>query len=119
MAVNKDAEKKPVEKKADVKVETKATKPRKPVVDDSPFCVYIGPSIRGMVRTNAIYEGSKEDVKKQLEVAIEKYPLIEKLISPSKAFVQDRLKVKTADNALGKYYEDLVRQLNEEVRTNG
>ncbi len=119
MALNKDVDKtgKPAESKTETKVtkvETKVDvrKTRKPVVDDSPFCVYIGPNIRGLVRTNAIYEGSKGEVIKQLADAIEKYPLIEKMVSPSKTFVEDRMKVKTAGNALNVYFNELVQQLN-------
>lgn len=71
------------------------------------FCVYIGPSIRGVIQSGTIYSGSLEETLKFLSPAIEKYPLIAKLISTDKTIAEDRVKVKTAGNLLNVYYKKL------------
>lgn len=68
------------------------------------FCVYIGPSIRGVIQSGTIFDKSLEDTKAFLATAIEKYPLIGKLISTDKTIAEDRIKVKTAGNLLNVYY---------------
>ena len=71
------------------------------------FCVYIGPSIRGVIQSGTIYGKSLEETKAFLTPAIEKYPLIGKLISTDKTIAEDRIKVKTAGNLLNVYYTKL------------
>ena len=71
------------------------------------FCVYIGPSIRGVIQSGTIYGKSLEDTKTFLATAIKKYPLIGKLISTDKTIAEDRIKVKTAGNLLNVYYTKL------------
>ena len=71
------------------------------------FCVYIGPSIRGVIQSGTIFDKSLEDTKAFLATAIEKYPLIGKLISTDKTIAEDRIKVKTAGNLLNVYYTKL------------
>ena len=83
----------------------KAASVKKPVLDR--FCVYIGPSIRGVIQSGTVYAGTKEEVEKFLLPAIEKYPLIAKLISTEKTIAEDRINVKTAGNLLNEYYKQL------------
>lgn len=71
------------------------------------FCVYIGPSIRGVIQSGTIYGKSLEETKLFLAPAIKKYPLIGKLISTDKTIAEDRIKVKTAGNLLNVYYTKL------------
>lgn len=71
------------------------------------FCVYIGPSIRGVIQSGTIYGKTLKETKVFLATAIEKYPLIAKLISTDKTFAEDRIKVKTAGNLLNVYYKKL------------
>lgn len=77
------------------------------VREPASFCVYIGPSIRGVIQSGTIYSGSLEETLKFLSPAIEKYPLIAKLISTDKTIAEDRVKVKTAGNLLNVYYKKL------------
>lgn len=44
------------------------------------FCVYLGPSIRGVIQTGTVYRGDKPEVLDLLAPAIEKYPLIASLV---------------------------------------
>lgn len=104
------AVKKPAPKADEKKAEEKTAKTKvveKPAVDPSGFCVYIGPSIRGVIQSGTIYEGSREKTEEILSGAIKKYPLIAKLISTEETFVEDRIKVKTAGNLLNVYYKKL------------
>lgn len=107
MAVNN--KKKMVQEEAAKEKATEATsKPnKKPADDPGRFCVYIGPSIRGVIQSNTIFPGTKPEVEKRLTDAIERYPLIAKLISPDKTFAEDRIKVNTAGNVLNVYYNKL------------
>lgn len=81
--------------------------PNKHIEDGGVFCVYIGPSIRGVIQSGTIYGKSLEETKAFLAPAIEKYPLIGKLISTDKTIAEDRIKVKTAGNLLNVYYTKL------------
>jgi len=102
MAVKKTTteEKKDVVKEAETpKVKTKG--------EPASFCVYIGPSIRGVIQGSTIYEGTKEETVKKLADAIEKYPLIKNLIVTDKTLAEDRIKVKTAGSPLNKYYKQV------------
>lgn len=105
MAVKKSAPKADEKKAEEKTAKTKVVE--KPAVDPSGFCVYIGPSIRGVIQSGTIYGKSLEETKEFLAPAIEKYPLIGKLISTDKTIAEDRIKVKTAGNLLNVYYTKL------------
>jgi hypothetical protein len=86
---------------------TKTTSAKKTVGEPGGFCVYIGPSIRGVIQSGTIYNGSRKKTEAFLSPAIEKYPLIAKLISTEKTFAEDRVKVKTSGNLLNVHYKKL------------
>ena len=79
---------------------------------DSPFCAYLGPSIRGVVQNGSIYEGTKAEVVLKLHDAIEKYPRIEKLIIPHDALAESRPKVRTKGNYLYEENRRFVAELS-------
>ena len=72
-------------------------------------CVYIGPSIRGVIQRGTIYPGSKPKVlaDKSVASAVKKYPLIEKLIVSENSIAQDRASVKTPGSLLYLMYQKL------------
>ena len=72
--------------------------------DDTKFCVYLGPTVHGVVQEGTVYQGDRKAVEAVLSAAIEKYPLIAKLIVTEKTIAVDRIKVKTAGNALNTFY---------------
>jgi ribosomal protein S1 len=74
------------------------------------FCVYLGPTIRGVVQAGAIFKGEKSEAIKAepLKSAIKKYPRIKLLIVQDKDLAQDRIKVKTQGNALYANYQKLI-----------
>jgi len=75
--------------------------------DDTKFCVYLGPTIHGVVQEGTVYQGNRKAVEAVLSAAIEKYPLIAKLIVTDKTIAVDRIKVKTAGNVLNMSYVKL------------
>ena len=61
------------------------------------FCVYLGPSIRGVIQSGTVYRGGKAAVLKELAPALERHPTLP----------VDRIKVKTAGNLLNVNYKKL------------
>lgn len=75
--------------------------------DESEYCVYIGPTILGVIQEGTIYSEPKSKIVKQLSREIEVYPLIKTLIVSNKALMADRIKVKTPGNILYVNYQKL------------
>lgn len=73
------------------------------------FCVYIGPSIMGVIQSGTVYRGEKKDVLKTIASAIEKYPLISSLVVSDKTLSEDRIKVNTPGNLLYVNYHKLIK----------
>lgn len=93
-------------------VETVETKT---ATTESRIWVYYGPSIRGLVTNGRIFRGSKADVLKTLEIAINKYPQIERLIVADCELKKARADMKSK-RGIYIQYEALVKLLeNKEV----
>ena len=73
-------------------------KTKKPDGKAAGFCVYLGPSIRGVIQSGAVYRGGKADVLSEL---------IASLIVTGDTLPEDRIKVKTAGNLLNVNYKKL------------
>lgn len=70
--------------------------------------IYIGPSLpKAMLKSNTIFEGTKEGIKKELAAVLEKFPLVEHLLVPVEKLAEKKEKVRTAGNILNKYYSDI------------
>ena len=82
---------------------------------NSGFCAYLGPTIRGVVQQGTIYEGSLDDVKRRLAYAIEKYPRIAALISTGDELAENRVKIKTKGNYLYEENRRFVAELQKGV----
>ena len=87
--------------------EKKAVAPKK----DRGFLVYLGPSIRGVIQTATIYEGTRAEVEEFLAGPIERYPKIKRLLVSGETLAEDRIKVKTPGNGLYAAYMKLVAEL--------
>lgn len=75
---------------------------------DAVKMIYIGPSLpKAMLKSNSIFEGTWEEIKKELETVLEKFPLAEKLLVPLVGLADKKDKVRTAGNVLNKYYSDI------------
>ena len=71
--------------------------------------IYIGPTLpKAQLKTNKVLEGTEEEIKKELEPILAKYPLVERMLVPIKGLAEKKDKVKTAGNILNKYYSDIV-----------
>ena len=89
------------------KATTKQAVNTKPAESIGGFCVYIGPSIRGVIQAGTVYGMTKEQAISKLAPSIEKHPLIRELIVPGDVLAVDRVKVKTKGNLLNVQYEKL------------
>lgn len=71
--------------------------------------IYIGPTLpKAQLMTNRIFEGTPKEIKEHLKDVLEKYPLVEKMLVPTRNLAEKKDKVKTAGNILNKYYSDIV-----------
>lgn len=84
-------------------VETAETEP------ETVKLIYIGPTLpKAALKTNSIFDGTDKEIKEHLRPVIKKYPLVEKLLVPTRELAEKKDKVRTAGNILNKYYSDLV-----------
>ena len=73
---------------------------------------YIGPQLpAGLLKTNKILIGTKEEIMKELAEVLEKYPLVEKMLVPVDKLAEKKDKARTAGNILNKYYTDIVSSI--------
>lgn len=81
------------------------TEDKKP---DTVKLIYIGPSLpKAMLKSNKVFEGTKEDIKKELAEVLEKFPLVERLLVPVAELAEKKDKARTAGSILNKYYSDI------------
>ena len=71
------------------------------------FCVYLGPTIVGVIQRGAIIRGTKKEALASVATAVEKHPLIASLIVSDRTLPEDRIKVKTPGNLLYVNYHKL------------
>lgn len=87
---------------------------KKATAESGSFCVYIGPSILGVIQSGTVLRGNKADAVASLPAAAQDYPLIPSLIVGDKTLPVDRLKVKTPGNLLYENYRKLSAGKKEE-----
>lgn len=78
-----------------------------PAESSGGICVYLGPSIHGVIQSGTVYGGTKGEVKEQLAAVIKEYPLIARLIVTGETLAGDRIKVKTPGSLLNNAYKKL------------
>lgn len=98
-AVSPEPEIKPAEQK-DVAA-------KEPADNSGGICVYLGPSIHGVIQSGTVYGGTKSEVESQLAAAIQRYPLIAALIVTGETLAADRIKAKTPGTLLSNAYMKL------------
>lgn len=70
--------------------------------------IYIGPNLpKAMLQCNKIFEGTAEEIDKELANVLEKFPLVRKMLVPISELAEKKDKVRTAGNIYNKYYADL------------
>ena len=72
----------------------------KKVADTGGFCVYLGPTMMGVIQRGTIYRGGRKEVLDSLAPVIEQHPLIASLVVSDETLPADRIKVKTPGNLL-------------------
>lgn len=75
------------------------------------FCVYLGPSIRGVILTGAIIQGTHDAAVKEYAQLIERFPPVKNLIVKDADLAEARVKIKTSGNALYEYNRKLTAML--------
>ena len=101
----------PEEKKADSGADNEATEGKK-TEGETVTLAYIGPSLpAGLLKTNKIMIGTREEIMKELAAVLEKYPLVEKMLVPVEKLAEKKGKAATAGNILNKYYTDIVSSI--------
>ncbi len=72
------------------------------------FCVYIGPSVRGLIQSNTVYRGSREDALKKAALAVNEYPdYISKLIVTGAKLPLARRALDDANSVYSRTYRKL------------
>lgn len=71
------------------------------------FCVYLGPTMMGVIQRGTIYRGNRADVLTSLAPVIERHPLVASLVVSDDTLPVDRIKVKTPGNLLYVNYHKL------------
>ncbi|MCD8199808.1 MAG: hypothetical protein LUD25_02470 [Coriobacteriaceae bacterium] len=71
------------------------------------FCVYIGPTIYGVIQEATIFREDRKTVLKNLASVIEERPKIATLIVSGESLAEARIKVKTPGNLLYVNYHKL------------
>lgn len=87
---------------------------------DTVKVIYIGPSLpKAMLKSNKIFEGTPEEIKKELAAVLEKFPLVERLLVPTKELAAAKDKARTPGNILNKYYSDVASAASAELEKEG
>jgi len=86
-------------------------KPVKPAAKAGGFCVYLGPSISGVIVSGTVYKTDKAATLLELAPVIEKYPLIASLLVTGDELPGSRIKVKTPGTLLYANYSKFTGQL--------
>ena len=71
------------------------------------FCIYLGPSIRGVINHGAMFRGTKAQFRERLHDAIEARPLIGEMIVSDTMLPKARVKLKTPGTRLYVNYHKL------------
>lgn len=85
----------------------KTVAPKKPVAEVG-FCVYIGPTMAGVIQNGTIIRGNRKNVLSGMASVIEKHPLVATLIVSGDTLPVDRIKVNTPGNLLYVNYRKLL-----------
>lgn len=72
------------------------------------FCVYIGPTVVGVIQNGSVLRGNKQEALRTVADAVDKYPLIASLIVSGDTLAVDRIKVKTPGNLLYVHYHKML-----------
>lgn len=99
-----------VEEKAKEMAKNKGT-------EEKETLIYIGPSLPAWrLKNNQIFVGSRQEIEKELEGVLKKYPFAGRLLIPVGQLAEKKEKVRTYGNILNKYYSDIASSEAEKGR---
>lgn len=76
------------------------------------FCVYIGPTITGLITAQQVLRGTKEDALRQADTAVKQYPqYVPRLMIPDGELPQARLQVRQKGTLLHTTYQKFLQIL--------
>lgn len=75
------------------------------------FCIYLGPTISGVIQKGTIYTGDKAQAESILCEAIKRYPLIKQLIVDEQGLCEARVRLSQKDSFLNAVYKKLSKQI--------
>lgn len=84
-----------------------AYKPKPNTAKDDGVFVYVGPSIRGTIQNGSIYRGSRESVIESLRYAVEKFPMIERLVVADTDIAVVKEKIAHGNNSFSIAFREL------------
>lgn len=90
----------------------KTTAKENATAENGGFCIYLGPTITGVIQKGTIYGKPKDKVLSELSETIKKYPLIASLIVPDKKISEARKNVQTPGNILYVNYHKMLSGQN-------
>ena len=79
--------------------------------EDVKFCVYIGPTIRGVVQHGSIFIGTYTEVIKEQAEMLERFPQIRQLIVPGESLGSALIDIRTPGNSIYVYNRRLLKAL--------
>ena len=97
---NKSDEREAAGKPVETAAPKAAAKPAKAAESPSGVWCYIGPNLRGLINHNKIFRGTRAEVLKQAERAMEAYPEVQRLIVPGETLARDRARAAVPGNVL-------------------
>ena len=75
------------------------------------FCVYLGPSIQGVIISGTVYSTDRKTSIAEMGSVLKRYPLVASLLVSGDVLPESRIKVKTPGNLLYANYNKLVGTL--------
>jgi len=83
------------------------------------FCVYIGPSVTGLLSAQQVFRGTKKDALQQLDEAVKKYPqYVSRLLVTDTELPQARLQIRQKGTLLYTTYQKFLQELRKGGVTN-
>lgn len=78
--------------------------------------VYIGPTLpKGQLKQNTIFIGTQQEIEKELEKVLAKYPICKNLLVPVASLATAKVKIKTPGNMLHKWSADVISLITAEL----
>lgn len=71
------------------------------------FCVYIGPTIFGLIQSGTVYRGTLEEALAKVDDAIQKHPLIRSMVVTGDDLAECLKKISTPGNLMYVNYRRL------------